>query len=1166
MKRPYGQGGSNQATGEPAVGHINPNAWYAQQQQQQPGTPAPPLPPGPPPPAAPPAQAPNAYAGYSYPGYASAAPSQAAAHPQYPGYGYGGATQQQQHQAYYGQAGANSAYAQHAAASHNNAAAYAAYYGTQQQPPQAAAGPAAYAGYLPPAQQAAHPAPPYAAPTYNAAGGGAFPPQPGLSPQGAPPYKRTRYDSMSQGGPPPPNSAGLPPPPPALPPVGAGRAGPPPSTLPPASRRGPPSDVYDNQDRYRGPPQHSPRAGSSYAGARDRYAGPPGHPGSAGGGRPPRPRDGYDSRPMPPPSGGRGPLPPPPPPYRGAPPASSGPVYGSVGPRGSRGPPGARHDRDRGGNRGSGPRDGYRDSRRDDRGGRAPVSAAGGAKGGPRSTVNRKEPRRERRWGSKDGGKDLAPGGKDESKTFLTDFRISSLSIAELDWVWKTEQDALETSKSHDAEESEKPMADEASDSLEDTAAADMSVDTIAPIEDAETKTTEADAAAPVKKPSKRQRRAAAKRAAAAAAAAKVETETAGEDAATTAEVKDSETAEDRRQEESADKEDTQATAAAAPAKKDGKHGRDEDGEGEADTDAGVVAAKKVKAESGEAVEVKVEAAAASADASGKAVDASSVVTDNKDELQKAATALAQRENSRLRIYFSSPVSSTSAHADKKSVAASDAGGAEPTQAIDAAKVAPVEAQTDAAPASAQDATTAVNGAAQDAQASGANGVLASTGPGTGYSPKSQAQGLNEPAVTEIDGEPLDGEPVSGQPDDAADDDSDGESLRVESTLLTSSSTVTAPTVESDNSSYPPDPYSQGPQPPMSREHSLAPTDAAHHQPPEPSADRISISYARNTRRIVIDAQVIDKVLINRADGRVELDVQLKPAVNATDATAPDEYRVCEGILIEALDPESDDFYVLDRFSLEQAWLKQESDETQDDAEHSVVDALMPPLHRLLNETIGAQSGGDNLFKREQIKIVAHLDRANPLTEARWVKTGEVEQWIISLGLTNGQDPRKDKLSEWRGKIVVADPDAPPTIEHTLKSWATSSTVGNFDERKKFVETHMADIDNVVEILLRLTRGDRSGPSYSNAASASQANSVGVLAATLSAPYPDSQTQVSLAVLAMFRLSVETAERAGLDKKEVHKQVSEIVRNVPFQLQHKALDGMFKEYRSGRKA
>ena len=103
----------------------------------------------------------------------------------------------------------------------------------------------------------------------------------------------------------------------------------------------------------------------------------------------------------------------------------------------------------------------------------------------------------------------------------------------------------------------------------------------------------------------------------------------------------------------------------------------------------------------------------------------------------------------------------------------------------------------------------------------------------------------------------------------------------------------------------------------------------------------------------------------------------------------------------------------------------------------------------------------------------------------------------------------------------------------------------------------------VLEILLRLTRG--GGTAYTTPTGTTQAPAVGVLAATLSAPYPDSQTQVSLAVLAMFRLSVQTAEQAGLDTKEVHRQVSEIVRGVPYTLQFKALDGMFKEWRAAKK-
>jgi uncharacterized membrane protein YgcG len=99
-----------------------------------------------------------------------------------------------------------------------------------------------------------------------------------------------------------------------------------------------------------------------------------------------------------------------------------------------------------------------------------------------------------------------------------------------------------------------------------------------------------------------------------------------------------------------------------------------------------------------------------------------------------------------------------------------------------------------------------------------------------------------------------------------------------------------------------------------------------------------------------------------------------------------------------------------------------------------------------------------------------------------------------------------------------------------------------------------------------LTRGDRAGPShYSSSGPNQQPAAVGALAVTLNAPFADQQTQVSLAVLGMFRLSVETARKAGIDAGEVEKQVAEIVRMLPHHLQFKAIDGMFRELVKGQK-
>lgn len=125
---------------------------------------------------------------------------------------------------------------------------------------------------------------------------------------------------------------------------------------------------------------------------------------------------------------------------------------------------------------------------------------------------------------------------------------------------------------------------------------------------------------------------------------------------------------------------------------------------------------------------------------------------------------------------------------------------------------------------------------------------------------------------------------------------------------------------------------------------------------------------------------------------------------------------------VESLDVEADDYVVMDRTALAQAW-----DPSDDGEDESQLDPLLPPLHRLL---INSESATDSTsaqatsFSHETITIVAQLDRLNPLTEARWVKTGDVDNWILSLGIANGANPKDtDRLSEWRNKIKVVDPD-----------------------------------------------------------------------------------------------------------------------------------------------
>lgn len=114
----------------------------------------------------------------------------------------------------------------------------------------------------------------------------------------------------------------------------------------------------------------------------------------------------------------------------------------------------------------------------------------------------------------------------------------------------------------------------------------------------------------------------------------------------------------------------------------------------------------------------------------------------------------------------------------------------------------------------------------------------------------------------------------------------------------------------------------------------------------------------------------------------------------------------------------------------------------------------------------------------------------------------------------------------------------------------------------------MTETDNILEILLRLVRGERA--TYNQSTASISAPSVsGPLLSALSpgSAHAAQQTHVSLAVLAIFRLAVEFAKKAVGDtgKAEVEERVGEIIRSLPSHLIYKSLDGIFKEWKMEKK-
>jgi hypothetical protein len=133
-----------------------------------------------------------------------------------------------------------------------------------------------------------------------------------------------------------------------------------------------------------------------------------------------------------------------------------------------------------------------------------------------------------------------------------------------------------------------------------------------------------------------------------------------------------------------------------------------------------------------------------------------------------------------------------------------------------------------------------------------------------------------------------------------------------------------------------------------------------------------------------------------------------------------------------------------------------------------------------------------------------------------------------------------------------------------MDSWAssTSSTTGPSSDRKAFTASLLSDPYDLLEILLRLTRGERNPTPGATGGSAS---SLGLLATAIrpDSPYASHQTHVSLAILAMYRLTTDYAQKAGEQSNVMNEKISDIIKSLPVGMIHKSLDGLYREWATG---
>ena len=330
------------------------------------------------------------------------------------------------------------------------------------------------------------------------------------------------------------------------------------------------------------------------------------------------------------------------------------------------------------------------------------------------------------------------------------------------------------------------------------------------------------------------------------------------------------------------------------------------------------------------------------------------------------------------------------------------------------------------------------------------------------------------------------------------------------------------------------------------------------------SSNRVSIAYAAGSRRLIIDSDVVEKMTIFRAEGRIDIDMTVERVEGGF-----------KGVLVHFI--ASFSLILLFLTLVFQIETLHENKTYAPIAELSAAldsDSTLPPFWK-------AESGS-------KVLLNVHLDKERPLSEPKWVKTGDVQDWLKDM--FGGRFWVAGEAVGWERKIEVRYPDPvrsislvsfssephssffvkAPTIQTVLNSWATNSPVGVSTERSRFVKTHMTEADNILEILLRLVRGERATP-FSQTSSALSASSLqGPLLAALdpSSSHAAQQTHVSLAVMAMVRLATQYAEQAvgeGKGKEQVEERVGEIIRSLPSHLLYKSLDGMFKEWRAEKK-
>ena len=165
-----------------------------------------------------------------------------------------------------------------------------------------------------------------------------------------------------------------------------------------------------------------------------------------------------------------------------------------------------------------------------------------------------------------------------------------------------------------------------------------------------------------------------------------------------------------------------------------------------------------------------------------------------------------------------------------------------------------------------------------------------------------------------------------------------------------------------------------------------------------PSANRLSISYAGGNRRMVVDAEVVDSLKVFRHQGRIEVIINI----------SQDGDDGLKGILVchyPSL-PRTILNFIVQLEGLSDTTKSYLPLQTLNEASES--DSTLPPFSKASMPS--------------SLTMFVHLDTVRPLSEPKWAKSGDIQEWLKSM-FGRMFWVAGDAAEGWEKKIQVVDPD-----------------------------------------------------------------------------------------------------------------------------------------------